>query len=402
MAKWLKIALSLMLSLSFCTLCVGYAQISTSLDITGSATFTQPPIYISNTAHQSGGTYTQQGILNGNILQSRVVLGASAASTAVVAVTVKNRTTDDYGYNGTFTGTDSIQYSNPNIIYTVYADAACKQPLAKKTALYPQTTADGADGLTFYVKFSYKKGYTPTASETLDSFLHFDFKTPIDSIIDDTAVDHAVNKFEDILNDHINDADYDTLMALMNGSSTIPNNASDRNISYVGNTGTADVATRDKASLNNLFDGQLSMNIEGTIKEVKFILKRENIDGNTTTGGETFTYRHGFMGWQSTTVQGPEMVLYMTSDPLESNEEVTVRHDDEVTVYAMVYTSYDGGEKWVQIGETYKGKATVCSYSSSYSGTGSFNTDTWRSEETYHNVASGAKLNAIIAAAPKD
>ena len=219
-----KVMICVMLSFMLCFLCIGYAALSGELSITGSAEFYMPPIYISNVEWISG-----NGILNEEKhsvetqLESLITLGSSSSSTVVLAVTVKNRTQDIYGYAGTLA--DSEHYNNSNIAYALYSNQACTTRLAKKTELHPQTTSQGASGLTFYVEFTYNSGYKPSKTETLRSILNFQFKTPIDSIIEDIAVNNAVGMFEDILNDHINDKDYNPLLNIMNTGNR------DRNIS---------------------------------------------------------------------------------------------------------------------------------------------------------------------------
>lgn len=384
-----KAVLCIMLSFMMTFTCIGYAAVSDELQIDGSAQFYFAPIYISNVSVYSGnGTLQSENHATETVLQSSLLLPNNKNASIVLAVTVKNRTDDVYGYNATIAGTDTSTYSNPNVTYAVYADAACKTRLAQKTPLYPKTTAEGADGLTFYVKFSYQNGYTPSSAETLNSYLNFNFKTPIDSIIEDAAVNNAIDQFYDILNDHIGDVDYNDLIFAMDNVGN-----SDRNISYIGNVAGAPAA--DVAAINSLFDGQLSVNINGTEQEVKFILKRENIDGNTATGGPTIKYTDGY-GQQ--TVTGFEMVMYMTTETLERDSFLGSTYK---TVYAVVYTSYDGGKTWEQLGEMYKGEARVVSYAGSYFGEGSFTTDTWRSTVNYYSLGTRQSIETLIAKIPK-
>lgn len=266
----IKALLCLMLSFMTCFIGIGYAAISDELTIDGSASYVLPPLYISNVEWINGtGVLDSEDHKTDTNLQSSLRLASNANSNLILAVTVKNRTNDIYGYSGTTAETGS--YSNPNITYGVYSNEACTTRLAKKTELHPQTTEEGKDGLTFYVEFAYKNGYTPSSVEELNSLLSFHFQTPVDSIIDDSAVSNAVDKFYDILNDHINDKDYDPLINVMNTSGR------DRNISYVGNVTGAD--GDDVTEVEALFDGELKVNIEGEEETVKFLLKRENIDG---------------------------------------------------------------------------------------------------------------------------
>ena len=362
--------------------CIGYAAITGTLDIQGQATYNLPPIYIADVSLRSGADYTEE-LAFGTTLKSQVSIAASSSASTVIAVTVKNRDKVNYGYNATVVGTDTNSWSNANVSYAIYSDAACTKRLAKKTVLAPETTTAGANGLTFYVKFTYKSGYSPSGAQTLSSVMNFDFKTPVDSIIDDAAVDNAVDQFHDILNDHIGNVDYKSLTNAMD------NAGNDRNISYMGNVSGA--AASDVAVIESLFAGQLSVNIDGTAENVKFLLKRENIDGNTATGGaEALEYTDGY-GNQSVT--GWEMVMYMTTETLSS-------YYSWKTVYAIVFTSYDGGQTWEQIGEMFQGEARVCNYEGGW-GSGSFNTDTWRSTKGYYNLGTRQSIETLVQNIPK-
>lgn len=374
----LCVALSLMVGFT----CIGYAAVTGTLSVQSHASYELPPIYIASVTPQSG-TFTNEFSF-GTTMKSTLVLNASASSTCVVAVTVKNRASVDYGYNATISEIENGSWSSANVTYGIYSDAACTKRLAKKTVLSPETTTAGANGLTFYIKFAYKSGYSPSSAHTLRAIFNFDFKTPIDSIIDDAAVDNAVDQFNDILNDHIGNVDYNKLVNAMN------NAGEDRNISYMGNVSGA--AAADIATIEMLFEGQLSVNIDGQQKNVKFLLKRENIDGNTATGGaETMEYRDGY-GNQSVT--GWEMVMYMTTETLSS-------YYSWKTVYAIVFTSYDGGQTWVQIGEMFEGEARVCDYEGGW-GSGSFNTDTWRSTKGYYNLGTRQSIEKLVQKIPQN
>ena len=386
----MKILLCIVLSFMTCFLSIGYAAVSTELNISGDAQYYLPPLYISNVEWIDGtGVLDSEDHAVDTTLDSTLRLASNASSNLVLAVTVKNRTNDIYGYSGTTA--ESGSYSNNNITYGIYSNEACTTRLAKKTELHPETTAEGEDGLTFYVEFSYKAGYKPSSTEELRSLLSFHFQTPIDSIIDDSAVSNAVDKFYDILNDHINDKDYHPLIDIMNTGNR------DRNISYVGNVAGAD--PNDITEVENLFDGQLKVNIEGEEKEVKFLLKRENIDGKTETGGQDVLNYRDNNGDQRVT--GWEMVMYMTTEDLVRDKNwLGLPKTTYKTVYAIVFTSYDGGITWEQLGEMYQGEAQVVRYDG-WNGDGSFTTDKWRSTKVYYGVPTGSSIEALLEKIPK-
>jgi len=384
----MKAIVCVLLSFLTCLTCVGYASVSDELRIEGHAEYSLPMIYISNVSVYGGnGSLESENHLIKTILHSKIHLTSSASSSLILAVTVKNRSQDVYGYNATIVSADTAAYDNQNIGFGIYSNAACTSRLKQKTAVYPESTAQGADGLTFYVEFTYQDGYRPSAAESLTSYLNFDFKTPIDSIIEDAAVNNAVDQFHDILNDHINDKDLNPLINAMNSA------GSDRNISYIGNVSGA--AETDVNKVEALFDGQLKVNIEGEDKEVKFLLKRENIDGNTATGGTDPLIYEDQNGDQN--VVGWEMVMYMTTESLTGGGWLSSTYR---TVYAIVFTSYDGGSTWEQLGEMYKGEARVYSYNG-WPGNGSFSTDTWRSTVSYYGLSTRQSIETLIANIPQ-
>lgn len=393
--KHVKIWVCVMLSLMTCFLSVGYAAVTGNLSITGEAEYYAPPIFISSVKLvNSDGTLSVFDVdsLRGTVMGSTVNL-PNASSSVILQITVHNRSEDTYGYNATIAGTDTGSYSNPNITYHVYQDATCTTDLPqggiKEDGVTTVGTVVAPNGgeTTFYIKFTYKDTSNIT-NTSLHSFLNFDFKTPLDTIIEDAAVDNAVDMFYDILNDHIGDKDYNPLNTLMD------NAGSDRNISYIGNVAGAN--STEVTKVEDLFDGQLKVNIDGEEKEVKFLLKRENIDGNTQTGSNVtlnYTDRYG-----AQSVTGWEMVMYMTTEELVRNGWLEEIFGVKKTVYAVVFTSYDGGTTWEQLGEMYQGTASVVEYDGS-SGNGSFSTDTWTSgDNNYYNTGTDATIEEILAA----
>ena len=185
------------------------------------------------------------------------------------------------------------------------------------------------------------------------------------------------NKFLEILN---TPTDYATLTDAMSD-----NYDGSRlwTASYIGNV--AGSTSEDSTILFELFDGELSLEVNGTEVNVTCIVKRENIDGSSNTGD---SYRVG-----RTTYRGCEMTLYLTT----ANFDRLV-YNDYPPVYAMVFTKPYGSSTWVTVGETmYEGTAQVVGYAGGTT-TGSFDTGTWRSAVEYHGVAAGATISTIIQA----
>lgn len=184
-------------------------------------------------------------------------------------------------------------------------------------------------------------------------------------------------KFLEILNSK---TDYATLTGAMDDNY---DGSRDWTASYIGNV--AGSSSDDTTLLLDLFDGDLSLEVNGTHVDVTCIVKRENIDGSTTTGD---SYRAG-----RTTYRGCEMTLYLTTANFER-----VSYNDYPPVYAMVFTKSSSNSEWIQIGEEmYAGTAQVVGYVGGTT-TGSFDTGTWRSSQDYHGVSAGATISTLIQA----
>ena len=186
-------------------------------------------------------------------------------------------------------------------------------------------------------------------------------------------------KFLEILN---TPADYATLTDAMSDNYNPSKGA--WTVTYIGNV--AGSSNDDTTILLDLFDGELALEVNGTHVDVTCIVKRENIDGSTQTGG---SYKLG-----GTTYRGCEMTLYLTTANFDR-----LAFNDYPPVYAMVFTKPSQNAPWEQIGEDmYEGTAQVVGYVGGTT-TGSFDTGTWRSSLPYHGVASGASISTLIQAA---
>ncbi len=89
-----------------------------------------------------------------------------------------------------------------------------------------------------------------------------------------------------------------------------------------------------------------------------------------------------------------ELVLFITGDDLGESRAY-------VPVYTAVFTKASDGV-WEQIGQIHAGTARVIAYDGLESilgiGTGSFNTETWTSEEAYYNGATpkGSDIEKVM------
>lgn len=348
-----SIVLTLVFSFAFAFLCIGYAKLTRDINIEGQADYV-PPIDVFIVDAEA----PAEGVVNGYVMStmnSTVTLGSTSNSSVRFLVTVYNNTDEEYGYNATKHPAGEETYTNVDIAYRlIKADSgeelAFRTPVASKSHL------------TFYVEFYYKDGVVPS-NKTLNSILLFEF-LPMRELPEDeeeVAVRGALEKFQEILN---TPAMYKTLTDAMSA------HPSGNQRSYIGNVVGAE--DEDSTTIETLFEGELTLNINGEDKRMTTLVKRENIDGSNRTGDSYERY-----SWY--TIRGCEMVLYMTDVDLS-----TVSSGKKVTVYAAVFTCQQDSNgnptgQWYQVGELFKGTAPVVAYEGG-TGTGSFNTDSWRSD----------------------
>ena len=295
---------------------------------------------------------------------------SSSGSYIVLGVTVSNATNRDYAYQSV-TGADDIS----NLTVGVYKDASCTTLLNNSNGIVPGKSSSGEEQtMTFFVKLS----HTQRSQQTYNPMLTFNFSTEITKEETEEVTKNVSQKFAEILNETV---DYSTLISSMDNNY---DGSRDWTATYIGNvTGSTD---EDTAILLDLFGDSLSVNLDGATVNVTCIVKRENVDGNSATG-DTFTVG-------GTTYEGCEMTLYLTTADLNA-----LSYDDYPTVYAMVFTRVSEDSVWEQIGEEmYEGTAQVVGYSGGMT-SGSFDTGTWRSSETYHGIASNATIHTLIQAA---
>ncbi len=349
-------------SFLFCFMTIGFSAISSPIEIKGTVqSKAQTGVFITETSNLTGTNGGTSNIISyvGSSISVDVVL-PSKNSVAKSEITVFNSMEETYAYNATIYLESA--YSNPNIKYA----------LTNKTNGDVLSHGDTVDSKSFYafdISFSFADGYNPSGEETLQALLNIDF-VPLSEIPeeDEVAVTGVLGQFDSILNNKSNTTDsFNVLLSQMNDY-----NSNDRaNGSYIGNVTGSSV--QDVETLESLFEGQLSLNINNVPTEVTVLIKRENLDGDKSTGDEN----------------GNEMTIYMTTSDLKSMLS-------RVTVFASAYTRQDANSEWVQIGEMFEGRARTNGYDGSLFGTGSFNTDTWESYYAYNGIKSGATIEELV------
>ena len=311
-------------------------------------------LYITNIS-VVGGSYSnakpfQISDLN---MQADILLNSQTNSSVVMEVTFYNNTYSSFYYNMT----ETVSWNNDNIDYAV-------------TGIKKQDEIAGYSYRTIQVVFSYAGSSVSTSA--LLGELHFNFVVDKNSIGDIVALT-AVDRFKAILNNEVSEDSYQTLEDAMNNRSGW-NKASA--VTYIGNvTGSS---STDSTVMQNLFgDEFMSMDLDGdgVAEPITMMIKREDLDGDTTTG-DSYTYSTSswWGGSEETTVDGAEMTLYITSADLSN-----VSNGRSVVVYAAAFTKLPGSDTWTELVPLTKGAADANNYGG-YGNANSFNTDTWLSD----------------------
>lgn len=364
MKAFVKVLLGISLSFMCLFTSIGYAGFTSNLSIRGEAEVTPPKaVYITSitTDGIDGATATVNNY-SMTVVNSKVTLTSSFAGVATFNITVYNNSDVVQGYNAIIYTVGDSTYDNDTITLTPSID--------RRTAVKP------GEYLTFTVTAGYANWYDRD-NTVLNSIVNYEF-LPLDEIPEDedeVAVLNVLDKFKRILN---TPEDYkqlsDEIAANYDGSRAWT-------ATYIGNVvGTEDYENNnDTAIVNDLFDGVLTLNINGVETSVTVIIKREEVDGKSNTG-DTYYY-----GNPPTGVADTEMTLYVTAADLNS-----VNSGAKVTVYAIVFTiaqdaSGNPTGEWYQVGEMYTGSADVVGYIGGYSN-GSFDTGTWRETGTGRTI----------------
>lgn len=301
-------------------ICLGYATLTDNLTIIGNAHAKPKPykgVIITNVELvRSSGTTSRENdyILPTNHETSVNVNRANGFIT--YKITVYNNTdvthwyigpqcTDDYGQNSLIGKNNGI-----SIVTKDQADDNY-QSFNNEDWVPPQTERD------FYVTYTYGSN----ATGIVDLLVNFHFDIHMDAVHDG---------FLAVLNDRENGGDY---WVLKNALEDV-----------YAETGDVSVSTQSHPELfNALFGDDLMVNIDGVVREANIVIRRENLDNDTTTGDN----------YNSNGPSGCEYTLYITVEPLTPGTQPTV--------YAIAYSegADSMGNLWYQVGELYEGKANV-------------------------------------------
>lgn len=345
MKPWLKIIGGVALSLMCLFTSIGYAATSGELEIHGSAEISPPNELFIVEVSQNGtnGSFATVNGFSSTVVSSKTTLGNSGGAQVTYTIRIFNNTDEDYGYNAMIYALGEGTYDNENIVVTPQIER--------------RTVVNAGGFLSFDVIVTYKNS-TQSANNVLNSVIKYEF-LPLDEIPEDEgeiAVSGVLGQFGKILNNGV-EGNPDSYGQLLSQMADYRNN--DRhNDSYIGNVDGA--SDNDIALLDGLFQGQLSLNINGTDTPVTLMIKEEEIDGNTANGDE--------------------MTIYMTTHNLKKQNTGWFAPAEYASVYAAVFrkiTLDNGTVEWEQVGEMYLGSAEIKQYNGR-PGSGSFDTDNWR------------------------
>ncbi len=301
-------------------LCFGYAALTDNLSVTGSAEAEGKPfqgVYIKEVTLMNATNVTSREnefILPTN--HSTTVNVNRTNGTVTYKITVHNNTdvtywyigprcTNDYGQNSLIGQNNGISIVTKDQMSDNY------QTFNNEDWVPPQTERD------FYVTYTYGSK-APSVSEILVNF-HFDIH-----------MDAVHDGFLAVLNDRKDGGDYWILKDALE--------------KVYANTGGVSVSTQTHPELfNALFGNDLVVNMDGVEREANILIRRENLDKDTTTGDN----------YNNNGPKGSEYTIYITVEPLTPGTKPTV--------YAIAYSegADSMGDLWYQVGELYEGKANV-------------------------------------------
>ncbi len=342
---WFRVLFSVL----FLGLVIGYAQLSDSMRIDGNSTFTPPNcVYIIDVSSTANLTVSAYGVTT---INSRVDLSNGPVT---FTVTILNNANVPYAFNVQRYLIGAQTYDNENIEFVTN--------MTRK-----EFVVASGERKTFTVTAQFKKG-ADNSNKILNSIVNYEF-LPLSDFPEDeeqTTVSDVMGKFEQILNDPDEGdifGDYSILTQQMqnNEANGRPNS---NGKTYIGTLRGA--SDDDRELLEELFEGNLNVNINGTDTKVTIMIKREDVYSKA---------------------EGDEMTIYMTTSSLTS----MLRQEK---VYAATYAKVDG--KWVLIGQMFEGQARANGYDGGYFGTGSFDTGSWKSTVAYGSAKSGSNLKTVL------
>lgn len=380
MKEWTKFILGISLSLMCLFSCIGYAALSDSLSIIGTAKTDIPSgLFITN-IYADGTTrvddYDVSYLPYSTTVDSMIDRSSSGSGTVTYKITVLNNTKLTYSYRGIYYQTNLTGYNGNNYVGTSNGN----QKIGVVCSLATETAENKkvAPGETLEFTVKYTVGSWLSSSTDWKTLINFQFGINVDG--EKEALEVIEDKFLNILN---TSSTYEQLIDALDNKF---DGRQEWTSNYIGNVKGS--SSEDSVAVNTLFAGQLQITVGKDQMDATVMIKHENLDGSTLTGDDyvaTNTSNGGvFRGY------GCEMTLYLTVDPLTSAGRY-------VPVYVVVFTCDrdENGNKisdWYRIGTTYAGEANVVTYNGG-NGTGSFVTDNWRADAATYEIIEGYSFN---------
>ena len=244
------------------------------------------------------------------------------------------RCTTDYGQNALIGKNNGV-----SIVTKDHADDNY-QSFNNEDWIPPQTERD------FYVTYTYGS----STSGIVDLLVNFHFDVRMDAVHDE---------FLAVLNDSAPGGGYETLKATFESMHTA--------------TGGLSISTESHPELFAILFDDLMINMDGIEKEAHIVIRRENLDKDSTTGDQ----------YNNNGPKGCEYTLYITVEPLTPGTRPTV--------YAIAYSegADNMGELWYQVGELYEGTAKI-------DANGNIDYSSWIATHKNYEMADG--INYLVGA----
>ncbi len=373
MTKQLKIFVAIVLVFSFSFMYVGYAKVTDSLSIEGSATVEGRVVidylYVSAASMVGGSSADKVGTMDGSKDASNPMgwvmlnLDFTSSLTKTVRLTVQNNNP-----------TIKYMFYEPRVVSS-YSTGEAEYTVSIKSGITPgqlnqqglvyggSTIASGASIENIEVTITSSEAVS--ASITLQMIFGFEGEEDKTEAESQATVKNALERFRDALNDTTM---YNRILSEMSKNGFWQGD-------YVGNV----VGSGDT-------DTQLVIDIFGdTLNKISF-----------TEGGAEQTCTVMIKQADRTSkYSGEEMTLFMTTvDPR------TVSNGTYIPVYAVVFVKDPNKteEPWMQYSDIYLGEAPVNGYDWPHTGKDSFNTESWRvlGNQTFTVVINGSEKQYTI------
>lgn len=373
MKKLFGILSGIAFSFMFCFTLLGYAKVTNTLVVDGKAEYTPPDaIYIIDVKQvtASSATFTTSPVNFGypttKVLSN--VTYSSRNATVTYTVTVVNNSQVDQ----IFDKIEALESDDSTIDPFDYTNVTATVSPEQGTVVKRGETQD------FTITYKYTGRDTNQERNSLYALKFVLDSDDLTQIVSASVTD----RFAHILNNELTE---NVSYILNNREYTIQKeatfNAIDKNMEgttqgsgwnstgrYMGNLSGADAD--DKAILTALFGDSLTFEISGETVPITIMIKEKRVYGTNDL----------------------DMVLFITANDLSDRSTY-------VPVYAVVFSQDETGY-WQQIGDIFAGEAQTNNYSG-WSGSGSFNTETWRSTAAYYGLRIGVDIEDIMTAYSK-